>query len=428
MFAAPAVRAAVNSWVPSATIGLPTANPKQLTMATLPPTGTSPEKLYAAWVESGGPVGASQLRIAVYVPGSPALWQSVDGGRGINFSASVSAFAPRLVVHQGNLFATWYEHASTGQIRVARYNGTDDQPGWTLIDGGMSGGLNFDGKQSATSPRAISFGGQLVVFWTEAAPKSRIAQGAQLRVRAYNGTQWSWLDGGTAAGLNVDPMLGVENAVPAIVNSRLYVTFRQSTRAARTTTGPRQLRVKVHAGGTTWNLADGNRGLNLDTTRDVPFHHAEADGSTIHCAWTEVNASGVRQLRVARYDGSNDSNPNWVRLDGMNPAAGLNYDAVGSVSNPGIWSHNGQTYVTWSGLQTSLNRRIRRVCVWNGSGWAWADGGAEVSNLHQFPNSHTNSAAIGIYDGQLLLWHEEEVPVNGGAVYSSTTLVGVETP
>ncbi len=424
--AAPSLRAAINSWVPIEASG--TEGAAQLNMATLPATASSTEKLYAAWVESGGPVGASQLRIGVYVPGSPAWWKPVDGGRGINFNASVSAFAPRLVVHQGNLFATWYEYASIGQIRVARYNGADDQPGWTFIDGGMSGGLNFDSRQSATSPRAVSFGGQVVVFWTETAPKSRVAQGAQLRARAYNGIQWTWLDGGTAAGLNVDPMLGVENGVPAVVNSRLYVVFRQSAKTVRGIAGPRQLRVKVHAGGSTWSPADGNRSLNLDPNRDVVTHHSDGDGSALYCAWTESNAAGVRQVRVARYDGSNDSSPSWVRLDGMNPAAGLNYDAGGNASNPGIQSYNGKIYVTWTGLQTSLNRNIRRMCVWDGYQWAWADGGGELSNVHQFPNSHTNSAAFGVYNNHLLLWHREEVPADGGWVYPSTMLVGLETP
>lgn len=379
------------------------------------------------------------------VVGSSPTWKQVDNrvngttrspGLGINFDTKVAAFLPRLVVHNGSLYATWYESVTSGgKIRVSRYNGDDTNPNWTFIDGGTSAGLNFNGKENAVMPNAVSFGGRLVVFWSEGVSSTRTVSGTQLRARAYTGTQWIWLDGGTAAGLNIDPKLAAQAGVPVVVNvpvagnaagqSKLYVSFRQ-----RSSTGVTQLRVKVYQGGSQWGnlwkVVDGGNGLNLDPTKETTGQNAGGDGNSIYCAWSEVNAAGVRQMRVARYDGSNDNAPGWERLDG-GQAWGLNRNPDAETANPGLQSLNGKIFLHWNeGYLFTANEGTRRVAVWdqNLREWAWADGGGERSNVHLYDNSYTNAASFGVYAGHLLLFNMELFPSPQPAL--GHVVVGIE--
>ncbi len=420
--AAPTLRAEINKWAPLApdkpmNFNL-TKSMRDPSLVTLPATVTTGEKLYAAWAEHS-PSMILQVRVAVYQDKGtpPPTWKHIDtkvnqisrsAGLGINFDTNAGAWVTRLIVHKGKLYATWYEDGkSVGKIRVCSYNMDDDNPNWTFIDGGSSGGLNFNGRQNAVSPTAVSFGDQLVVFWSEAA-STRTVSGMQLRARAYNGSQWVWLDGGTAAGLNIDPKLGANTGFGVVVQSKLYVSFRQSS-----STGVRQLRVKVYKGGNQWQVVDGGNGLNHDPAKSATGQYACGDGSAIYCAWSEVNAAGVRQMRVARYDGSTDDAlvPGWTRLDGRNPW-GLNYNPAAEAISHGLQSYNGKIYLHWNeGFLFTSNEGSRRVAVWNHTEWAFADGGGPQSNVHLYETpTSTNAASFGVYGGQLLVFNTELFP------------------
>ena len=437
LLTAPALRAEITEWLPLAPDKPLNVDVTKLMrdpqLATLPATATSGEKLYAAWGEHGGSGTTLQVRVAVYQNSGSAepSWKQVDSkvkagtttftrtaAQGINFDTSAAAWGPRLVVHKGILYATWYEIKTSksrngpGIIRVCQYNGDDNNPAWTFIDGGTGAGLNLSSSMDAWNPTAVSFGEQLVVFWSEYSYVRRKVDGDQLRAKAYNPATggWQWLDGGGAAGLNLDPMGDVWGGRPVIVSAtgaqpKLYVSFIERLYSV----GKTLLRVKVYQGGSLWKVADGGNGLNLDPSKAVNSQFVAGDGRYIYCAWQENDSAGVGQVRVARYNGSDDDQPLWERLDG-GQAAGLNWNPGASVSTFGLQSFNDKIYLHWNELSTTgSNRRVR---VWDpvSAQWTWADGGQERSNAHRYDTTGTNGSCFGVFAGHLLLFNQELLP------------------
>ena len=455
--AAPVLRAEITSWEPLAPVTPLNASPTKSIMASpqlITLTSGSTEKLYAAWAEQGGASSwTNQIRIAVYqdkIPGVAPRWEPIDyrvNGTtrgptlGINYDPLAAAWFPQLVVHNGSLHATWYEDVpakagTISRIRVSRYNGDDNSPNWTFIDGNTAGGLNLNASENAIQPVAASYGSQLVVTWAETAAISRKARAQQVRVRAYNGSQWTWLDSGSVAGLNVDPNKSAQPARPVVVNvnaqPKLYVSFREPS-----STGISRLRAKVHQGGSSWKVVDPGSGLNLNANRQVTSQFSGGDGASIFCVWSELNNAGVEQIRASRYDGSNDNAPIWQRLDGANPDQGLNYRNPLAYARPrAVQSFNGKIYVHWreEWQEAGISQSTCRVAVWdqalpaqNQWPWAWADGGGNRSNVEfNAPTSYTNSLTFGVYKNYLLLFNQELFPHSQPAL--GYVLVGMEAP
>ena len=99
-------------------------------------------KLYAAWQESNSN-NVKQIRVAVFNGNitSPS-WSFVDNGdstKGLNLivdsDGNENASAPRMTVFNSSLHLTWLqEHGLSKQMRLAKYNGNDSSPEWTLVD------------------------------------------------------------------------------------------------------------------------------------------------------------------------------------------------------------------------------------------------------------------------------------------------------
>ena len=125
-------------------------------------------------------------------------WTFIDGDEtsGLNRDASASGVDPVLVVFDSKLIAFWGEaHASNGasNIRAAEWDGAST---WTAIDGDGDDGLNFDATKTAEHLSAIVFEGELYVTWVEPNAGNK----RQVRVKAWNGSSWSWKDDGGANG------------------------------------------------------------------------------------------------------------------------------------------------------------------------------------------------------------------------------------
>ena len=117
----------------------------------------------AALSACGGGGGSSSDQAANSVSRTSVL-KFADGNSpyGINFDQTKSAGDSQPAVFGGKLYAIWEESNGTAyQIRVKVYDGSQ----WTWADGGSSSGINYDSSKNAGDPRMAVFGGKLYVAW-----------------------------------------------------------------------------------------------------------------------------------------------------------------------------------------------------------------------------------------------------------------------
>ena len=137
-------------------------------------------KLYAAWQESNSN-NVTQIRVAVFNGNitSPS-WSFVDNGdstKGMNKiidkDVNENATAPRMTVFDSSLYLTWLqEHGLSKQMRLAKYNGNDSSPEWTLVDrydelGISRFGLNYNILKVAATPVIAASRSKLYAAWSE---------------------------------------------------------------------------------------------------------------------------------------------------------------------------------------------------------------------------------------------------------------------
>ena len=137
-------------------------------------------KLYAAWQESNSN-NVTQIRVAVFNGNitSPS-WSFVDNGdstKGMNKiidkDVNENASAPRMTVFNSSLYLTWLqEHGLSKQMRLAKYNGNDSSPEWTVADrydefGVSRFGLNYNILKVAATPVMAASSSKLYAAWSE---------------------------------------------------------------------------------------------------------------------------------------------------------------------------------------------------------------------------------------------------------------------
>ena len=251
--------------------------------------------LYAIWSENNGT--ANQIRVKLF--DNSTSWNLVDkigdNTTGINKDTSKNALNPKLLNFNSEIYAAWSETDSTAsQIRVARYNNSSS---WTFVDGNASTGLNKTTGKNATDPSMAVLSNKLYIAWSETNADNR----TQIRVKSYDGSNWSFVDGGNATkGINKDY---TQNAsYPQLVkvtdnssSSKLYAVWLEEN-------GSTQVRVAEFDGTSSWSFKDGNSfdGLNLNTAKITGKPSAVAHLYNLIVAWSETNSLGVPQIRVAR--------------------------------------------------------------------------------------------------------------------------------
>ena len=137
-------------------------------------------KLYAAWQESNSN-NVTQIRVAVFNGNitSPS-WSFVDNGdstKGMNkiidMDVNENASAPRMTVFDSSLYLTWLqEDGLSKQMRLAKYNGNDSSPEWTVVDrydelGISRFGLNYNILKVAATPVMAASSSKLYAAWSE---------------------------------------------------------------------------------------------------------------------------------------------------------------------------------------------------------------------------------------------------------------------
>jgi hypothetical protein len=251
--------------------------------------------LYAIWSENNGT--ANQIRVKLF--DNSTSWNLVDNiddnATGINNNPSKNAINPKLLNFNSGVYAAWSEdNGSASQIHVARY---DDNSSWTIVDDNSSTGINKAPGKNATYPTMAVLSTKLYLAWSEANADNR----TQIRVKSYDGSSWSFVDGDNATkGINKDY---TQNAsYPQLVkvtdnssSSKLYAVWLEGN-------GNAQVRVAEFNGTSTWNFKDGDSfdGLNLNTAKITGKPSAAAYLNKLIVAWSETNSLGVPQIRVAK--------------------------------------------------------------------------------------------------------------------------------
>ncbi len=251
--------------------------------------------LYAIWSENNGT--ANQIRVKLF--DNSTSWNLVDkigdNTTGINKDTSKNALNPKLLNFNSEIYAAWSETDSTAsQIRVARYNNSSS---WTFVDDNASTGINKTTSKNATDPAMAVLSNKLYIAWSETNADNR----TQIRVKSYDGSNWSFVDGGNATkGINKDY---TQNAsYPQLVkvtdnssSSKLYAVWLEEN-------GSTQVRVAEFDGTSSWSFKDGNSfdGLNLNTAKITGKPSAVAHLYNLIVAWSETNSLGVPQIRVAK--------------------------------------------------------------------------------------------------------------------------------
>lgn len=319
-------------------------------------------KLHIAWQEvSTAANSPTQVRVAVYRSVAPSgvgvqQWSFVDRASattaGLNRDPSQNAAAPSLIAHDAKLYAAWHEtSAASGisQIRVAVYNGQDQAPIWTFVDGNqLAKGINYAAAGVAQNVRlgscaslANSFVMVLYAAWEE---RDVTTNAQQIRVAALTGfdasPRWVFADGNTAAGINYNAAASATSPSLACMGSSLVVAWSES---ATTATGAAVTRVRAkqfngNLASPSWKPLDNAIGLNFDASQraaNVRLHVQTVGlAATLFATWDESDANtGSSQVRVASFVGTVDA-PRWTFLDGAHSASSINNNAAQSAAQP----------------------------------------------------------------------------------------------
>ncbi|MDH3672952.1 MAG: Ig-like domain-containing protein [Gammaproteobacteria bacterium] len=303
-------------------------------------------------------VSPAHIRVAVYNGDDDApAWRFVDGNTatGINHDTAFNASYPQLTVCNNKLYATWMESNDRArQIRVALYNGDDQTPEWNFVDGDGVGGINRDPGAGGFNPQLTALGTKLYAVWEE---HNGTAQ--QIRVVLYNGNDqapaWSFVDGGGSAGINRDASRNAAAPELTVHDSRLYATWTEDNDGA---TQVRVAVFDDSDDTPAWRLVDGNRaqGLNHDGKRRAYEPQLTAFGAKLYATWYEGDHRGRGQIRVAVYNG-NDRAPVWTFADG-NGKHGINKSVKRSAVDPQLTVFDSRLYISWKELVGGRGHKV----------------------------------------------------------------------
>jgi hypothetical protein len=327
---------------------------------------------------------------------------------GLNRNSARAATFPEPIVLNGKIYLFWDEStAGPSQIRARVYNGDDSSPSWAFIDGNaLAVGLNKDSSFNANFPQPAVLNSKLYVSWAELNGGGV----SQIRVAVYNGNDsspsFSFVDGNGANGINLDPTKSAQYPHLVAANSKLYITWWEQDGI-----GNKQVRAAVYNGNDSapsWSFVDGGAatGLNIDVTHDVHLPKMVAFSSKLYIVWEETNGS-AQQVRAKVYNG-NDAAPSWTLLD-PGGAIGLNRDTTYTASHVIPIVYNSKLYLVWDEVNAAGDTQIR-VVVYNGNdgapSWSFVDGGG-VTGINKDTSLSAEWPKAHVFRGRLYFtWQE----------------------
>ena len=315
-----------------------------------------------------GTVGADVDNVSV------GCWVFVDGGgssTGVNKNSTYRADNVSLHVFDNNskLYVSWSEisqYGSISQIRVKSY----DNSTWSTIDGGSNNGINLRGSRNATHPSLADNGTHLFAIWSE----DNGAGKGEIRSAVYDNGTISWDTNSNFQALNYSTSYSANNPQLLNDNSSLYSIWSEDNGTAN------QIRVKLFDNSTSWNLVDNiddnATGINNNPNKNAINPKLLNFNSRVYAAWSEDNGS-ASQIHVARYD----DNSSWTIVDD-NSNTGINKAPGKNATYPTMAVLSTKLYLAWS--ETNADNRTQiRVKSYDGSSWSFVDGDNETMGINK---------------------------------------------
>ena len=139
-------------------------------------------------------------------------------------------YQPTIATDNSTLYVSWVENH---QVRSAKYN--DDGSTWTFIDGNGTNGLNYNtgllaNAQGAHANRleSIVLSKYLYLIWMEKYYDGQ-DNADQIRMKRYNGSSWTMIDGNNTTGINRNPTRQANSPRFAVYRTRIYATWSESS-------------------------------------------------------------------------------------------------------------------------------------------------------------------------------------------------------
>jgi hypothetical protein len=306
--------------------------------ATHPSLADNGTHLFAVWSEDNG-AGKGLIRSAVYDNGSRFWDFQISNFQPLNNSTSYSANNPQLLYHSSSLYAIWSEDNGTAnQIRVKQF---DNSSSWNLVDkiGNNTTGINKDTSKNALNPKLLNFNSEVYAAWSETDSTA-----SQIRVARYNNSSsWTFVDDNASTGINKTTGKNATDPAMAVLSNKLYIAWSETNADNRT-----QIRVKSYD-GSNWSFVDGDnatKGINKDYTQNASYPQLvkvtdNSSSSKLYAVWLEEN--GSTQVRVAEFDGTST----WSFKDG-DSFDGLNINTAKITGKPSAAAYLNQLIVAWS--------------------------------------------------------------------------------
>jgi hypothetical protein len=345
---------------------------------------------WVAWVErhDNGEVRAARLN-----PDGASWDRSPDTASPINESPTADAELPSITAQAGAPCVAWDEFDETNtEVRVACL----DAGAWTQIGGGASP-VNHDPSNDASHPSLVSFNGVLHVAWSEL-DGSNVSQ---IHVARQSGNTWEELPD-AASPINRDATHSAHNPSLAVVGTDLYVAWNENDGTSN------KVRVS-RLNGSAWSLvADTAGGLNENPAQNAADPSLADVGGVPHVAWTEQDGNGHVQVRVAKLNpggtqwlkvGQTENPPSPINQSFNQSADHPSLTAMGSPAVP---------YVAWTEIDADGVSQVR-VARLKASETGWEKVAGGPSPINNSSEENATAAAIAPVGGvPWVAWVEDD--------------------
>jgi adenosine/AMP kinase len=281
---------------------------------------------------------------------------------------------------------------------------------WSFVDGNTANGINKDEAESVDHPQLTVFEAKLYAIWTENTNITDQIRADQIRVAVYNSNDsnptWTFVDGNTTTGINKDTTQTARKPQLTVFNTKLYAAWKENNGTAD------QIRVVVYNSSDTsptWTFVDGNtaNGINKDHTKNADAPELTAFNGKLYAIWKENNGT-AGQVRIAVYN-NNDSSPSWSFVDG-NSVNGINKDNTKEIYAPQLTVFSEKLYAIWKENNDTAGQI--RVAVYNGDDtsplWSLVDGNT-ASGLNKDQTKNAYYPQLTVFNEKLYaIWEESK--------------------